>query len=142
MAARKTNSRKKSSKAAGPKKSTGTRSRKKNTVQRASASSKRQAKKPVESAGIAGDVILLVALVSAILIFAFNFHPWKSFEGYPIVTGDTGDYKVVMSTDETRFGGSGRVDMNYVYTAKEIDEERKGFLCYVPSRSAIVFKKK
>ncbi len=73
MAARKTNSRKKSSKAAGPKKSTGTRSRKKNTVQRASASSKRQAKKPVESAGIAGDVILLVALVSAILIFAFNF---------------------------------------------------------------------
>ena len=73
MAARKTNSRKKSSKAAGSKKSTGTRSRKKNTVQRASASSKRQAKKPVESAGIAGDVILLAALVSAILIFAFNF---------------------------------------------------------------------
>ena len=73
MAARKTNSRKKSSKAAGSKKSTGTRSSKKNTVQRASASSKRQAKKPVESAGIAGDIILLVALVSAILIFAFNF---------------------------------------------------------------------
>ena len=48
MAARKTNSRKKSSKAAGSKKSTGTRSRKKNTVQRASASSKRQAKKPVD----------------------------------------------------------------------------------------------
>ena len=84
----------------------------------------------------------LIVYTMGKLVFVFNFHPWKSFEGYPIVTGDTGDYKVAMSTDETRFGGSNRVDVNYVYTAKAIDEERKGFLCYVPSRSAIVFKKK
>ena len=73
--------------------------------------------------------------------FAFNFHPTVSFEGYFIPTQDTGAYKVVLSTDEVRFGGHGRVDLSYVYKAEKTEDGRTGFLCYLPQRSAIVFKK-
>jgi 1,4-alpha-glucan branching enzyme len=76
------------------------------------------------------------------LVFVFNFHPYKSFEGYFVPTAKSGSYKVLLTTDEERFGGHNRVDTKYVYTAKTLDDGRKGFLCYLPSRSAIVFKKK
>ena len=74
--------------------------------------------------------------------FAFNFHPSASFEGYFIPTERTGEYKVTLSTDEGRFGGYDRVDMSYTYKAEKTPDGRVGFMCYLPSRSAIVFNKK
>ena len=69
------------------------------------------------------------------LIFAFNFHPNKSFDGYPIAA-QAGNYKVVLSTDDGVFGGFDRVDTAMRYTATD-----DGFSCYLPSRCAIVFKR-
>ncbi len=70
------------------------------------------------------------------LVFAFNFHPEKSFDGYPVPTSKAGTYKVVLSSDDGLFGGFDRVDTSVRYVAGE-----NGFRCYLPNRSAIVFRK-
>ena len=75
------------------------------------------------------------------VIFAFNFHQNKSFEGYFVPVGDAGNYKVILSSDDELFGGYGRVDKKYVYTTEINGMNLTGFPCYLPSRSAIVFKK-
>ncbi|MBQ7800377.1 MAG: alpha amylase C-terminal domain-containing protein, partial [Oscillospiraceae bacterium] len=74
-------------------------------------------------------------------VFAFNFHPEKSFEGYFVPTGEIGQYKAVLSTDSAEFGGFGRIDTEYVYTAEKAPDGKIGFKCYLPSRTAAAFKK-
>ena len=73
-------------------------------------------------------------------VFVFNFHPERSFEGYYVPVGEEGEYRVVLSSDDEKFGGFGRVDRNAVYTATRTDADWVGFPCYLPSRSAIVLK--
>ena len=75
------------------------------------------------------------------LVFAFNFHPNKSFDGYFIPVGEPGKYDVVLSSDDSTFGGFNRVDTTYRYEAYTTPGNWNGFQCYLPSRSAIVFKK-
>ncbi len=74
-------------------------------------------------------------------VFTFNFNPTNSFEGYFVPVKEEGEYKAVLSTDESLFGGYDRIDKEYVYTAKPAPDGRIGFYCYLPSRSAAVFKK-
>ena len=74
-------------------------------------------------------------------VFAFNFHPTSSFEGYFIPTGEIGEYGVILSSDDTRFGGFGRVDPSCTYKAELTEDGRIGFMCYLPQRSGIVFKR-
>ncbi len=69
------------------------------------------------------------------LIFAFNFHHSNSYDGYFIPTGKSGKYKVILTSDDSLFGGYSRVDKNYIYTA-----DNNGFKCYLPSRTVTVFK--
>jgi len=75
------------------------------------------------------------------LVFVFNFHPSKSFDGYFIPVGKKGKYQVVLSSDDVQFGGYSRVDKNHVYDAWTTPADWVGFQCYVPSRTAIVLKK-
>lgn len=75
------------------------------------------------------------------LIFVFNFHPTKSFEGYFVPVAQEGTYQVVLSTDEGRFGGFDRVDRQYCYEAMKTPDDWVGFACYLPSRCAMVFQK-
>ena len=75
------------------------------------------------------------------LIFIFNFHPGSSCEGYFIPAGKAGNYEVLLSSDEGRFGGFSRVDTEWIYQAKKMPDGRLGFFCYLPSRSAIVLRK-
>lgn len=75
------------------------------------------------------------------LVFAFNFHPEKSFEGYFIPTGKVGKYQAVLTTDDSRFGGFSRVNTTQKYQAKTTPADWKGFSCYLPARTATVFKK-
>ena len=74
-------------------------------------------------------------------LFAFNFHPHKSFDSYFIPVGEEGTYSVVLSTDSSAFGGFDRADAAYRYTATAWPDGRIGFLCYLPSRAALVLKK-
>ena len=76
------------------------------------------------------------------LVFVFNFHPHKSYDGYQLPMPKAGKYKTVLSTDDAVFGGHSRVDTQYVYTSETQEDGRMGFKCYLPSRCAMVFKKK
>ena len=76
------------------------------------------------------------------VVFAFNFHPTKSFDGYFVPVGEPGAYEVVLSSDDGAFGGFDRVDTSYVYHTQTTPDNWHGFQCYLPSRSAIVFRKK
>ncbi len=75
-------------------------------------------------------------------VFAFNFHPFKSFDGYFVPVPKAGEYEVVLSSDDGGFGGFDRIATDAVYKAYTTPDKWKGFNCYLPSRSAVVFKKK
>lgn len=75
------------------------------------------------------------------LTFAFNFNPTRSFSGYFVPVSDEGRYQAVFSTDEERFGGQERVAENVIYKTVELQDGRHGFLVYLPSRTATVFRK-
>ena len=74
-------------------------------------------------------------------VFAFNFHPEKSFTDYFVPVEEEGVYKVTLTTDDQSFGGFGRVDTEYEYTAEKQIDGRIGFMCYLPNRCATVLKK-
>ncbi len=73
--------------------------------------------------------------------FAFNFHPTGSYEEFFVPVPETGDYVAVLSSDDEAFGGFGRVDKTYRYIATVSANGQPGFLCYLPARTAAVFKK-
>ena len=74
-------------------------------------------------------------------IFAFNFSPTVSYEGYNIQTPTRGKYKVVLTTDEIEFGGYGRVSTDYIYTSKKEGEGLPSFKLYLPARTAVCLGK-
>ena len=75
-------------------------------------------------------------------VFCFNFNPSKSFDGYFVPVRTAGEYKVVLSSDDGEFGGHSRVDTTVNYNSYTTPHKWEGFNCYLPSRTAIVFKAK
>ena len=73
-------------------------------------------------------------------VFAFNFHPVNSYEGIFLPMPSAGEYDVIMSTDDFCFGGQGRV-YHQCYKTQNIDG-KEGILLYLPSRTAVILKKK
>lgn len=73
------------------------------------------------------------------LIYAFNFSPVNSYEGYFIPVTAYGRYKVALSTDSKKFGGWDRIDENMIYKATKSEDGKKGFKTYLPSRTAVCF---
>lgn len=59
----------------------------------------------------------VVVFERAELVFAFNFHPSKSFTDYKLGTELPGDYKVVLNSDDSKFGGHNRIDCNTVHVS-------------------------
>ncbi len=96
--------------------------------------------KPAERRFIHNDDKVIIYKKGTIT-FAFNFHPNKSFEGYFVETEATGAYRVCLSSDAPAFGGFDRIDRAYIYDAKRQPDGRTGFYCYLPSRTAVAFKK-
>jgi len=76
------------------------------------------------------------------LVFAFNFHPTNSLDGYFVPVEKEGRYQAVLTTDESRFGGHDRISTTYVYEAKRQPDGKIGFQIYLPSRTAVVMKRK
>ncbi len=76
------------------------------------------------------------------IVFAYNFDPSRSFEKVFVKVERAGKYKVILDTDEKSFGGFGRSDDERIYEAESVSSDRNGFYCYLPSRSALVFKRK
>ena len=74
------------------------------------------------------------------LIFAYNFHPVKSYEGCFVPVPEKGEYDVVMSTDDFCYGGHGRI-AHQTYSTVENADGKTGFYIYLPSRTAAVLQK-
>lgn len=74
-------------------------------------------------------------------VFIFNLHPSKSFDGYFVPVGEEGEYRVVLSSDDSDFGGYSRVDNSVHYNTFTTPANWIGFKCYLPHRTAIVLKK-
>ncbi|XP_022906638.2 1,4-alpha-glucan-branching enzyme isoform X1 [Onthophagus taurus] len=77
------------------------------------------------------------------LVFVFNFHPTKSFSGYRVGVSQPGCYKIILSSDDVRFGGQARIDTNLNYFTEPIGFGglKNSLLLYVPSRTAIILVK-
>ena len=75
-------------------------------------------------------------------VFAFNFHPEKSYTDLYLPVDEAGEYAVVLATDNFEFGGQGRIATTQVYEAVSDDRKNAGFSVYLPSRTAIVLKKR
>ncbi len=73
-------------------------------------------------------------------VFIFNFHPEKSFDGYFINAKSGKKYRVVLDTDEEKFGGFSRVSKEVIYTAKNEKGLGNGFRIYLPQRTAMVLE--
>ena len=76
------------------------------------------------------------------IVFAFNLNPEKSFDGYTLRNLEAGIYTPIMSTDDEKYGGDGRISKTNVYKTARVEDGTLGFKIYLPSRSAICLKKK
>lgn len=79
----------------------------------------------------------ILAYQRADLIFVFSFHPTESYFGYPIPLPEAGEYKIILESDEKRFGGFERLDMDIIYST----DEKSSIHIYLPNRAAMVLKK-
>lgn len=52
-------------------------------------------------------------------LFVFNFHPTKSFVDYTVGVQDGGAWKIILNSDENRFGGFDRIDSSVLAHASE-----------------------
>ena len=86
-----------------------------------------------------GDNVLVYQKGGA--TFAFNFDPCRSYDGYFVPMAEEGEYQVVLSTDDYCYGGHGRI-AHQSYTATTHSDGRIGFQIYLPSRTAVMLRKK
>jgi len=76
------------------------------------------------------------------IVFAFNFHPTKSFQGYRVGVPSLGRYIIALDSDWEEFGGYARVDKSVVFNAEgtPFDGRPASLQLYLPSRAALVLK--
>ena len=72
-------------------------------------------------------------------LFAFNFSPDVSLTGHQLMA-PAGSYRAVMSTDDTVFGGQGRVDHTVEFLTHP-QGDIQFIKTYLPARTATVFQK-
>ncbi|PIL37307.1 ATP-binding cassette transporter [Ganoderma sinense ZZ0214-1] len=90
------------------------------------------------------EVDKIIVFERAGLLFVFNFHPTQSFSDYRVGVEQAGDYEVVLSSDEKRFGGFENVVLGGTYktTPMEWNERKNWTQVYIPSRTCIVLARK
>ncbi|MBO5854133.1 MAG: alpha amylase C-terminal domain-containing protein, partial [Bacteroidales bacterium] len=74
------------------------------------------------------------------LVFVFNWGT-KSISDYELNVKNTGDYEIIFSTDDKKFGGFENIDVNTVFPSEQ--RENQVFMkVYNVSRTATVYKVK
>ncbi|MBU1010452.1 MAG: alpha amylase C-terminal domain-containing protein [Bacteroidetes bacterium] len=73
------------------------------------------------------------------LIFVFNWHPVSAVPDYEIPLKHTGDYRIILASDDTRFGGFGRMNTEQHYPSY-LREGKAYMKIYNISRTAIVLQ--
>ena len=77
------------------------------------------------------------------LLFVFNFHNSYSEQRFFLHAHTTGEgtYRVVLSSDEERFGGPGLIDHGFEYHTAYAEGRGLGFDVYSPCRTAMVLER-
>ncbi|KAK9370515.1 glycoside hydrolase superfamily [Lipomyces kononenkoae] len=86
----------------------------------------------------------MIVFERAGLLFIFNFHPTQSYADYRVGVQIPGQYRIVLDSDEKKFGGHGRIDheMSKFFTTPFAWNGRDNFIqVYIPSRVALVLAK-
>ncbi|MFO7965679.1 MAG: alpha amylase C-terminal domain-containing protein [Desulfobacterales bacterium] len=89
-----------------------------------------------------GDAKILI-FRRELLLFAFNFHPHRSREGYAF-PAPPGKYVMLLDTDQRDYGGHGRLvpRQEQISTADPKSNENMPFLrLYLPARCALVLQR-
>jgi 1,4-alpha-glucan branching enzyme len=74
------------------------------------------------------------------LIFAFNFHPYRSFTDYRF-DAPSGEYRMLLDCDAPKYGGHGRLQPEHKHLTIVDDSRELGrhmLSLYLPARSAFV----
>ena len=111
------------------------------------------------------EVDKVIVYERAGLLFVFNFHPVNSFTDYRVGVDVPGEYTIILTSDEKRFGGFDNVLLGGSYFTTPMEwNERKNYTqvsaaseralepqgslrahaaqVYIPSRTCIVLAKK
>ena len=77
------------------------------------------------------------------LLFVFNFHNSYSEQRFFLHAHTTGEgtYRVILSSDEERFGGPGLIDHSFEYHTAYAEGRGLGFDVYSPCRTAMVLER-
>ena len=75
------------------------------------------------------------------LIFVFNFSSDQSIPDYKFFVPNIGEYKVILSSDSSEFGGHNRIDLEVEYTTSKDEHGSNQLSIYITSRTALVLKK-
>ena len=97
---------------------------------------------PVRLAANEPDKVL--AFVRGDLFFAFNFHPSKSYTDYGITVPPATRWAHLFDSDETRFGGQGRIAPGQTFEPALVPaggELVQQIRLYLPARTAVVLKR-
>ncbi|MCD7919873.1 MAG: alpha amylase C-terminal domain-containing protein [Clostridiales bacterium] len=81
----------------------------------------------------------VIAFERSGLLFVLNFNPSQSFDNYRIPVTAGGDYEVVLSTDDERYGGQNRIS-HQRYPSLIPGEYGRKLRLYLPARTAVVLR--
>ena len=74
-------------------------------------------------------------------VFALNFHPDRSYEGYYLPVTHMGIWRTVFSTDRSEFGGEDRISEGYLYEATLHPDGCAKLPIYLPARTALCLER-
>ena len=96
---------------------------------------------------VANEPDKVLAFLRGDLIFVFNFNPTKSFTDYGVLVPPASSWCHLFDTDETRFGGQGRIQAGGEYLPTLVKDDSRNELVqqiklYLPARTAVVLRSK
>lgn len=83
----------------------------------------------------------IITFIRDSIIYAFNFHPTKSFENLQINAHKENKYKLIFSSDDIEFGGFNRLDKSVLYPVIKNNHGENQISIYLPARTALAFEK-
>ena len=83
----------------------------------------------------------IITFERAGLTFVFNFNPSDSYADYWVTVPVKGNYRVIFSSDEGRFGGWDRIAVGAKYRAQIHPDGNAKLQIYLPARTALVLKR-
>jgi 1,4-alpha-glucan branching enzyme len=83
----------------------------------------------------------IITFERAGLTFVFNFSPDRSYPDYWVTVPKQGNYSVVFSTDESRFGGWDRIATDTRYRTSLHPDGKNKLQVYLPARTALVLRR-